>query len=84
VGAEDDDLAFRDFGLLLDENRATLGQLFDDVLVVDYLLAYVDGSAVFIERLLYRLDCTIHTGAIPARRGKDDLFDTCSRSLSHA
>ena len=42
VGGEDDHLALRHLGLLVDEDRAALAQLLDDVLVVDDLLAHVD------------------------------------------
>ncbi len=83
VGAEDDDLALRDLGLFFDEDRATLGELLDHMLVVDDLLANVDGGAVLIERLLYGLYCTIDTGAVAARRSEDHFFDTCGRSRSH-
>ena len=46
VGGEDDHLALRHLGLLLDEDRAALGELLDHVLVVDDLLADVDRGAV--------------------------------------
>ena len=46
VGREDDHLALRDLGLLLDEDRPPLRELLDDVLVVDDLLADVDGGPV--------------------------------------
>ncbi len=83
MGAEDDDLAFRHLGLFFDENRAALGELLHDVLVVDDLLANVDGRTVLVERLLYGLYCTIYTGAVTARRSEDHLFDTCGRDRSH-
>ena len=70
VGGEDDHLALRDLGLLLDEDRAALGELLDHVLVVDDLLADVDGRAVQVERLLDRLDGTVDAGAVAARRGR--------------
>ena len=44
VGGEDDHLALGHLGLLLDEDRAALGELLDHVLVVDDLLAHVDGA----------------------------------------
>ena len=44
MGGEDDHLPLRHLGLLLDEDRAALGQLLDHVLVVDDLLAHVDGA----------------------------------------
>src|ERR1044072_4022190 len=52
VGGEDDHLALGHLALLLDEDRAALGELLDHVLVVDDLLADVDGGAVELERPL--------------------------------
>ena len=72
VGGEDDHLPLRHFGLLLDEDRAALRQLLDDVLVVDDLLAHVDGRAVQVERAFDRLDGTVDAGAVAARRGEQD------------
>ena len=43
VGGEDHGLALGHLGLLLDEDRAALAQLLDHVLVVDDLLAHVNG-----------------------------------------
>jgi len=45
---------------LLDEDRAALAQLLDHVLVVDDLLADVDGGAVQRERALDRLHGAVH------------------------
>ena len=70
VGGEDDQLALGDLGLLLDEDRAALGELLDHVLVVDDLLAHVDGGPVEVERLLDRLHGTVDAGAVAARRRK--------------
>ena len=72
VGGEDDHLALRHLGLLLDEDRAPLGELLDDVLVVDDLLADVDGRAVEVERALDRLDGAVDPRAVAARRGEQD------------
>ena len=80
---ENYDLALRDFSFLLDKDRSALSQLLYNMLVVNDLLAHIDRRAVLIERLLYGLDCTIHTGAVPARCREDDLFDTCRSSPSH-
>jgi hypothetical protein len=38
---------------------------------------------MLVQRVLDRLDCTIYTGAVPARRGKDYFFDTRGRSRGH-
>jgi hypothetical protein len=72
VGGEDDHLSLRHLGLLLDEDRAPLGELLDDVLVVDDLLADVDGGAVAVERPFDRLDGTVDAGAVAARGGQQD------------
>ena len=70
VGGEDDHLALRHLGLLLDEDRAALGELLDHVLVVDDLFADVDGGAVVLERALDRLHGAIDAGAVAARGGE--------------
>ncbi len=72
VGGEDDDLALRHLGLLLDEDRAALGELLDHVLVVDDLLAHVDRGAVQLERALDRLHGAVDAGAVAARSGEQD------------
>ena len=74
VGGEDDRLALRHLGLLLDEDRAALAQLLDHVLVVHDLLAHVDGRPVQLERALDRLDGTVDARAVAARRGEQQLF----------
>ncbi len=72
VGGEDDQGALGHLGLLLDEDRAALRELLDDVLVVDDLLADVDGRPVQVERLLDGLDGAVHPGAVAAGRGQQD------------
>ncbi len=74
VGGEDDHLALRHLGLLLDEDRAALGQLLDHVLVVDDLLAHVDRGAVELERALDRLHGAVDAGAVAARGREQDPF----------
>src|SRR5215212_8109630 len=69
VGGEDDGLALGHLGLLIDEDRAALAQLVDHVLVVDDLLAHVDGRAVDVERALDGLDGAVDACAVPARGG---------------
>ncbi len=72
VGAEHDQGALGHLGLLLDEDRAALGELLDHVLVVDDLLAHVDGRPVHLERLLDRLHGTVDARAVAARGGEQD------------
>ncbi len=75
VGGEDRDRALGDLvAELVDEDRPALGQLLDHVLVVDDLLAHVDGRAVELERALDGLDGAIDAGAVAARRGEQDLL----------
>ena len=64
-----------DFGVLLDEDRAALGELLHDVLVVHDLLAHVHGLAVQSQRLFDRLHGAVHAGAVAARRREDQLLD---------
>ena len=79
VGGEDDDRALGHLGLLLDEDRAALAQLLDDVLVVDDLLAHVDGRAVELERALDRLHGAVDARAVAARRGEQELLAVSAR-----
>ena len=67
MGAEDDESPLRHLGLLVDEDGATLAELLDDVLVVDDLLADVDGRAVQVECVLDGLNGAIDPRAIAAR-----------------
>ena len=48
-----------------------LGQLLDHMLVVDDLLADVDGRSVQLERVLDRLNGTVDARAIAARSGQE-------------
>ena len=74
VRGEHDRLALRHLGLLVDEHRAALAELLDHVLVVDDLLADVDGRAVQLERALDRLNGAVDARAVAARRGEQQLF----------
>ena len=60
---------------LVDEDRAALTQLLDDMLVVDDLLAHIDRRAVQLERALDGLHGTVDAGAVAARRGEQELLD---------
>ena len=75
VGGEDADRALGHLGLLLDEDRAALAQLLDDVLVVDDLLAHVHRRAVELERAFDRLHGPIDARAVAARRRQQQLLD---------
>ena len=75
VRREDGDSAFRDRVVqLIDEDRASVAELLDDVLIVDDLLAHLNGRAVGFERALDRLDGAVNSGAVAARGGKQDLL----------
>ena len=84
VGAEDDEGALGNLGLLLDEDRAALAQLLDDVLVVDDLLADVDGRAVDVERVLDRLHGAVDPGAVTARGRQEDARGRVQLGGRHA
>ena len=71
---EDDGLALRHLGLLLDEDRAALAQLLDHVLVVHDLLAHVHRRPVELERALDRLNGAVDARAVSARRGEQQLL----------
>ncbi len=75
VGRQHDSLAGRNVLLALDEDRAPLLEIPDDVDVVDDLLAHVNRRAVQVEGLLDRFDGALDPGAITAGRGKKDTFD---------
>ena len=82
VGAEDGDRALGDRVVeLLDEDRAAVAQLLDDVLVVHDLLAHVDGRAVELERALDRLHGAVDAGAVAARSGEEDLLGCVSHAV---
>ena len=75
MGREDDRLALGHLGLLVDEDRAALLELADDMQVVDDLLPHVDRRAVQLERPLDRLDRPFDAGAVAAGRGEKQLAD---------
>ena len=76
VGGEDGDGALGDRVVeLVDEDRAALAQLGDDVLVVHDLLADVDRRAVQLERALDGLDGAVDAGAVAAGAGEQELLD---------
>src|SRR6202011_3991409 len=66
VGGEYADSALGHLGLLVNEDRSPLAQPGDHVLVVDDLLADVDGRAVDLERSFDGLHGAIDSCAVPA------------------
>ena len=58
---------------LINEDRSSVAELLDDVLVVDDLLAHVNRRAVGLERALDRLNCAVNAGAVAARSGEQDF-----------
>ena len=84
MGREDDHLALGHLGLLLDEHRAAIGQFLDHMLVVDDLLADIDGGAVMVECTLDGLHGAIDTGAVSARRSQQDALRRGGRGRGHA
>jgi hypothetical protein len=76
VGGEDGDRTPRDRVVeLVDEDRPARAELLHDVLVVDDLLADVDGCAVELERTLDGLHSTVDPGAVAARGRQEELLD---------
>ncbi len=74
VRGEDDGLAgIRDLVELLDEDRAFRLELFDDVAVVDDLVADIDRRTETLERELDDLDRPVDAGAEAPRRAEKDV-----------
>ena len=72
--AEDNRRAVGNLVQRLDEHRAPGPQLLDHVLVVDDLLAHVDGSAIELEGPLHRLHGAVDARAVAPRGGEQDGF----------
>ena len=83
VRGEDADRPLGDVRLLVDEDRAALAQLGDDVLVVDDLLANVDGRAMQLERAFDRLHGSVHARAVSTRRSEQELLDRVLDCCGH-
>jgi hypothetical protein len=79
VRREHDGLTLRDLGLLVDEDRAALLEVFHDMLVVHDLLAHVDGRPVQVECLLHRLHGAVDARAVSTRGREQDR----ARSAGH-
>ena len=75
VGREHHRLPLRHLGLLVDEDRAALLEVADDVDVVDDLLADVDRRPVEVERALHGLDRPLDARAIASRRSEENFLD---------
>ena len=82
VRGEHDGRALGDLLDRVDEDRAALLELADDVRVVDDLLAHVDRLAVELERPLDRVDGPLDPGAIAARRGEEDPLDQTAARIA--
>src|SRR5690242_13805812 len=72
VRAEHGDCTIGDFIELIDEPRTLAFERLDDVAVMHDLVAYIDGLAVLLERLLDDVDGTDDAGTEAARLGEDD------------
>ena len=79
VGGEDHARALGHLVGLGDENRPAPGQRLHDVLVVDDLLAHVDGGAVVRQGLLDGVDGAVHPGAVAAGSRQQDPLDALAR-----
>ncbi len=73
MGAEHGDGAFRHFVQFLDKAGALVLERVHHMLVVDDLMAHIDGLAILIERLLHDIDGAHDPGTEAARLGKNDL-----------
>ena len=79
VGGEDHARALGHLVGLGDEDRPAPGQRLHDVLVVDDLLAHVDGGAVVRQGLLDGVNGAVHTGAVAAGSRQQDPLDARAR-----
>ena len=84
VRGEDERAADGHVVLALDEDRAALLELADDVEVVNDLLADVDGCPVQVEGLLDSFDGTLDAGAESAGRGEEYSLDQTGHDGSWA
>src|SRR5437764_902377 len=71
MGAEYSDGAFGHFVQFFDKAGALVLELVHHVLVVDDLVADIDGLAILIERLLHDIDGAHDPGTEAARLGKN-------------
>jgi hypothetical protein len=75
VRREHEDGARRRVALVVDEHRAALFELTNDMGVMDDLPSDVNGRAVQRKGAFHRLHGALHAGAIPAGRGEQDSLD---------
>ena len=73
VSGEDNRRPLGDLVELLHEDRTALLEPVDDVLVVDDLLAHIDGGTVEIQSLLYRHHGAVDARAVAARSCEEDF-----------
>jgi hypothetical protein len=69
VGRQDTNRTGGDLVFVIDEDRAETLQPLHDVVVVDDLVAHVDGPSMLLEQDLDDLDRPVNPGAERARRG---------------
>ena len=81
---EDDVSSLGHFVDLIDENRALLLELGDDMDVVNDLLTHVDGRTESLQRLLDRDHGTIDAGAVSPGRGKQHPLGSVDRDILEA
>ncbi|MNL08466.1 hypothetical protein D3C87_1291890 [compost metagenome] len=73
VGAEDHDHVVRHLIQLLDEDRATIAQVFDDEFVVDHFVAHIDRRPEDFQGAVDDFDRPVHAGAEATGVGEFDL-----------
>jgi hypothetical protein len=67
MSGENDDAILGHLRLVLNEDRAAIGQIAHDVPVVDDLLTDVHRGAEVVERPLDGIDRPVYSGAVSAR-----------------
>ena len=82
VGAEDERCAGGHLVHFLDEHRAAPAQVLDHMLVVDHLVAHMDGCPETGQRPFHDLDGAIDPGAEAARVGQPQLHDPASAATA--
>jgi len=73
MGSENRHRPSRHLAKLLDEAGALRLQRFDDMAVMNDLMAHIDRCAIFIQRPLNDIDGADNSGAKSAWLGKNDL-----------
>ena len=70
VGGEDQNAAFGDIRQIIREDGPPAAQSLHDMLIMDDLMAHIDGRPEDFQRLLDHINGPVHTGAEAARAGK--------------